>query len=197
VFGEAPELDETARTLVEAMTGGQGIASAAELEALRGVLLTRLDTRGPAASITDREEAVDEALTEFVAAIRAGRVRPEGAPGGYLFVAARRRLLNRLMRSPEAIELPEDLADGDDAIARLIEADASKSVVEDALRRARLARRYAVVRVVAAWLDLAERNGSPPTSAEVAKVTGTSPAAVRKALSRFREYLSQASAGKR
>ena len=186
--GYTRQIDVAAWTLVKYVADGSASAEWPETETLRKALLGYLAVRYSRAHTVDRETAVDDALVEFLAAVRDGRVRAEGSPGKYLRVIAQRKL----SKQRESVRLPDDLVDQDDAIARLLEADASKRIIEDAMWRARIARRYAVVRVVAAWLDLAERNGERPSSEEVAEKIGSDPAAVRQALGRFRVFLERA-----
>jgi hypothetical protein len=203
------EIDTIAAAVVTAMRFGSPDASSGtltpeSLPALRDALDRRLRERYPGTSMVDREEAIDEALLDFLAAAHGGSVDAEKSPGGYLVVATQRKLLSRLRRArsaPLSDELLATIADDSELVlARIVSEhagasapdDEARELVADAMRRARLARRYAVIRVVTAWLDIAERTGRTPTSAEVAERAGGTPAAARKGMERFREYLARA-----
>lgn len=111
-----------------------------------------------------------------------------------LLVIAQRLALDQLRSAwvqraePVPIELLELQAD-DDAIAALLSREASAQLVDDAMRTAAQRGDHLVVRCVAAWLDLAECSGAPPSSREVAARASVSHTSVANALARFRSYL--------
>ncbi len=75
----------------------------------------------------------------------------------------------------------------DEALARLLDAEAARSDVLEAQARAVKDKKFTLVRVVSEWLVIAERTGIEPSSREVAEVLGLSHTTVNEALREFRE----------
>jgi hypothetical protein len=144
---------------------------------------------------SDADELVDAVLDRFAGRARAGAVEPALA-GAYLmrsFVNARIDRHRAHARHP-SVELQEShSASEDDAIFRLIEADAARQEIYAALQDAFRQRDATVVKVVLEWIRASEQSHGKPTLAEVGAAVGVSPQAVADALERFRErYVSVA-----
>jgi hypothetical protein len=147
-------------------------------------------------------DAVDEGLARSVEAVRAHVIdlRRQDAPG-YVVVTIRRVALDRSRRSrtvpadPIEIVQVQDIsgtARGPSAEALFLalrEREDRVDVVRRAVRRLRQEGRWDTVRVVATWLDLADRYGSPPSLREVAGACGISHTSVRAHLGRVRDVL--------
>jgi RNA polymerase sigma factor (sigma-70 family) len=139
-------------------------------------------------------DAADGAQEVALSVIALGRKTTEvRKPAAYLTQLARNRAIDELRRSrrwdvaltPErAAQLPSD----DDAIAALLQADATADAIRRAMRAAVEAQDHLAVRVVSTWLDAADELGEPPPSREVARRAGVSHTSVNQALKRFRSY---------
>lgn len=144
----------------------------------------------------DAEEVAQEAIVQ---AYRRDLGEIENL-GAFLFWTARNRAIDRSRRarrragtetltaSVEDVAAVSHYSAEDDGIAALIERDASGALVEHGLRAANAADDRLVVRVVAAWLELANETGEAPSSRDVAPRAGLSHTSVNQALSRFRDY---------
>jgi DNA-directed RNA polymerase specialized sigma24 family protein len=189
-------LDITARELTIALRA-RSEPSATTFHTVWRELLARVP-RQPATSEPDT--VVSAVLERFVAAVRSGKVEPATA-GAYLATALRNAAIDEQRRSRVRREHPERLAavrsaEADDAVTRLLDANAARDAVHQALKLAADDERYSLVRVITQWLDLAERDGEPPSSRDVAIVLGISHTAVNQALSTFRRsYLPEADHG--
>lgn len=75
----------------------------------------------------------------------------------------------------------------DEALARLLDAEAARSDVLEAQARAAKDKKFTLVRIVSEWLVIAERSGVEPSSREVAETLGLSHTTVNEALREFRE----------
>lgn len=120
---------------------------------------------------------------------------PIREPAGYLFWTTRNRIVDRHRRTQargESELRPERVrryySDEDDAIAQILDREASADLLEDALRAARAAEDHVVIAVVIAWLELAQKRMGAPRSREVAVLAEVSHTSVNKALVRFRKY---------
>jgi DNA-directed RNA polymerase specialized sigma24 family protein len=149
-------------------------------------LLRLLGARFPKLPDAEGEELADEAIARLIEQTRTGAVSAVKNPAAYLSTVARNLALDR-MKKVEPLELVEDLPDSDDAIAALLDRDATAATVQMAMQAAIAAGDHLAVRVVAAWLDLAAERGEP-TSREVAKRARTSHTTVNEAIRRFRGY---------
>jgi DNA-directed RNA polymerase specialized sigma24 family protein len=143
----------------------------------------------------DADDLAQDLLMRILELARDGRGERIERPGAFLWVMARNAAMDRVRRArhgprlSDAPEGPPDRPADDDAIARLLDRDASSEAVERALRAAVAGEDHLTVRVVAAWLDLAEERGEPPSSRDVAPRAGVSHTTVNHALARFRGYL--------
>lgn len=156
-----------------------------------------LAVRFPQLSQDERAEIADEAIVRLVGQTRSGASGVIRNPAAFLSRVARNLALDRARRQ-EPVPLSEDVADSDDAIAALLDHDATASSVEAAMQAAITAGDHIAVRVVAAWLNLAAEQGHP-SSREVAARADTSHTTVNEAMRRFRGYFpkqpSQSSSG--
>lgn len=154
-------------------------------------------------SRSDAEELAAEALAEVFVRSTDESKDPIRQPVGYLFWTTRNRVFDRhrRARARDETELRSDESGGglgvryysqeDDALVRLLDSDASADQLDDALRAAAAADDMLVVRVVAAWLELAEELDKAPTSREVGPKVGVSHTSVNQALRRLRTYFSR------
>jgi transcriptional regulator of aromatic amino acid metabolism len=84
--------------------------------------------------------------------------------------------------------VPEHAAVSDDAIAALLDREATAASVQAALTAAVADGADLLAHVVASWLDLAEELGRPPSSREVAPRAGVSHTTVNTMLRELRGY---------
>lgn len=77
----------------------------------------------------------------------------------------------------------------DDAIIRLIDVDATGTIIEQALRTARKRKDDTAFKVATSFLDIASREGRSPSNREIGRELSLSHVGVAKALQRFRDYL--------
>lgn len=147
-------------------------------------------------SVTDAEEIAQETLVEVyrrvVEGSRSGR--PIERPIAFLVWMGRNRAIDQLRRNNarSSAEYDDVLANyqaRDDQIATLLASSATAAKIEQALRVARASDDRLVMRVVGAWLNLADQQDRVPSSRQVAKQIGVSHTAVNQALARFRRYL--------
>ncbi|MGW4217146.1 hypothetical protein ACWEJZ_09030 [Streptomyces bacillaris] len=140
------------------------------------------------------QDVAQQALERFIPAASTGRVDPEGAPAGYLMTIAMNVVRDALRRGPDPIPL-DSRAPAFDAevnpVTKLLDELASADSVRSALTLAHAQGDQMVLDVIAAWLDLAHRNGMEPTSRAVAQEVGISKTTVANALLRFRRYLGE------
>jgi DNA-directed RNA polymerase specialized sigma24 family protein len=121
-------------------------------------------------------------------------VRAVRRPGAFLNQLARNRTIDRLRRHGRRdAELSPEVAattpSRDDAIAAMLDASATATLVRAGLTAASGAKDHLTVRVITAWLDLADERDEPPNSREVAVRAEVSHTSVNTALKRFRDYL--------
>ncbi|MET9925465.1 MULTISPECIES: sigma factor [unclassified Streptomyces] len=142
----------------------------------------------------DPQDVSQEALERFITAASTGRVDPDGSPAGYLMTIAMNVVRDALRSGPDPIPL-DSRAPAFDAevnpVTKLLDELASADSVRRALALAHAEGDQMVLDVIAAWLDLAHRNGMEPTSRAVAQEVGISKTTVANALLRFRRYLGE------
>lgn len=144
----------------------------------------------------DRAEAEDvatEAVAETFERSADSTKDPVRQPAGYLFWLTRNRVFDRHRRTRLQDEAERSSAvryysRADDSLTAWLDQDARTEDLEDALRAAAAAGDMLVVRVVTAWLDLAERLGEAPTSRQVGPNAGVSHTTVNQALRRLPSY---------
>jgi DNA-directed RNA polymerase specialized sigma24 family protein len=179
---------EAAQRLSEhAARHGREQLSSTDVEAVRDALYAFLLARYRALGADEVLDVVDEALLRLVET-SAEAEEPLEHAAAWLFTVAKNEALTRLRRLRTGDRMPPDELD-DDELAMLLDADASRSMVEDGFRRATSAGDHIAIRVVGAWLDLAAELGEAPSSRLVAARSGYSHTTVNDALGRFRSYL--------
>lgn len=167
---------------------GAGSASPHDLDIIMRSLPRYFPQRRLINERADPEAIVGQAIERFTFAVRQGGVHRTTAPG-YLV-----RVLQNLARDVVR-ELRREEASGDirpdpddDAVARLLDAQADAQRVRTAMRLAVADGQHDLVRIVRCWLNLAEHLGRPPTLREVAGRAAVSHTTVRSALVHFRAY---------
>lgn len=90
-------------------------------------------------------------------------------------------------------EAPEELASDDDAVAGLLDSQATNAAVLGAMRAALRAGDRQTVRIITIWLDLADERRKPPSTRQVAARAGVSHTTVAAALRRFKALLTDPS----
>jgi DNA-directed RNA polymerase specialized sigma24 family protein len=161
----------------------------ADLELVRDSLHTFLLARFQRLGADDLLDVADEALFRLVEESRQ-QGRALDYPAAWLFRVASREAISRLRRPADSTGREEQVLN-DDALAALIEANASRATVEHAFRRAVADSDHVAVQVVQAWLDLASELGVAPSSRAVANRIAYSHTTVNSALDRFRSYLAE------
>jgi DNA-directed RNA polymerase specialized sigma24 family protein len=160
-----------------------------ELEVIVDGLSRFLAGRFQSISQAEIADITGESLLRFLQASRAGRIDEERSPAPYLTRIAHNVAVTHLRRTA-SVELPDSHPGlADDELARLLDARATSERLQEALARAAQAGAHVLLRVVRAWLRLAEAQGSAPASREVAEQLGLSHTTVNDALSRLRGYL--------
>jgi DNA-directed RNA polymerase specialized sigma24 family protein len=145
-------------------------------------------------SAGDSSEVASEAITRFLEQCLSGGVDPERA-AGLVTVMARNIAVDTLRRTGR--ETPtgnvENEIDSqysrDDEIAALLDQGADRSAIVEAMEAALAIGDLVTVRVVRAWLDLADQLGRAPTTREVAAEAGVSHSTVVRALHAFRQFV--------
>ena len=135
-------------------------------------------------------DVVDEAVAKFLLA-RSKRVIEPRTALAYFREIVRNEAIDRLRRrTAEPVgDFNDTIPDGDDAVARIVDANASATIVEQLLREAAEANDYTVTRVLNAFLNLAEAKGRQPSSREVGGAAQVSHRTVQLVLKRLREHL--------
>jgi DNA-directed RNA polymerase specialized sigma24 family protein len=178
------------RRLSDAFAIGRSDGSVArDHEIVRDGLATFLALRFQVLGIDEALDLVDESIARLAAESKA---RGEGfaqAPG-WLSNVARNLAVDRLRRQRHE-SAPNGERLSDDALAALLDREASSGTVYAAARRAVAAHDHQCVRIVAEWLDLANETGEAPSSRVVGERTGYSHTTVNAALARFRTYLEE------
>lgn len=210
----APGVDEAAaRVLSTLMPGADAIATPADVELVSNWVVAALIRRGFAE--VDASDAVSEVFLEIAEKgvgdvadddPSAGGARPKPQPirnpKAYFFWLARNRTIDALRRQrrveslsawtdADGRSLGENLPARDDALAKMFEQQATASSIVEAKRLAAKAHDHLAIRVVDAWLRMAEATGEPPSSRDLEPVLRASHTSVLKAIRRFRGYLEQ------
>jgi DNA-directed RNA polymerase specialized sigma24 family protein len=138
----------------------------------------------------DLDETIAESLARLVSVVEAGSLDAARPAGAWLRVVADHLAVDMIRRHGRREVLPFDetvyaTGSDDDALARLLDASAAASDVRRALQMAQDQGQTTVVRVVTVWLGLAEANGEPPGSRDVAERIGVSHMTVQRALNSF------------
>lgn len=159
------------------------------MAAVLRVLRLWLSRRG--LTTDELEDVVAESVLRLLHAEEKGRLDPNRSAGAWLRVVADRLTIDakrRRGRGGVQVQFDEAIHGGvgsDDRLAAMLEESAGASDVRDALRMAGDAGQATVVRVVTAWLGLAEANGEAPTTREVAERLGMSHMTVQRSLRTF------------
>lgn len=183
-------LSDVARRLSASFASAGAEPPAGDHEQVRAALQTFLLARFPVLAADELLDIVDEAVARLLQESRRQQAALEHA-AAWLFVVARREAIDRLRRDRSGPLEPDDTVDDDDALAALIDRDASRTVIEGAFRRAYAANDHLAVRVVMAWLDTADATGAEPASRALAEQIGYSHTTINEALTRFRGYVAE------
>ncbi|HXE98747.1 MAG TPA: sigma-70 family RNA polymerase sigma factor [Solirubrobacterales bacterium] len=180
----------TARLLRLLQGGERGPADEDDLRTVVDGLTRFLAGRFPSLSSADVADITSESLARLLEASKKDRIDPGRSAAPYLTRIAHNLAVSRL-RQPTSVELPEGVEPtlADDDLARLLDAHATHERLQAALGKAARAGDHMLLRVVKAWLTLAEGNGVPPSSREVAGRLRISHTTVNEALARLRDYL--------
>jgi RNA polymerase sigma factor (sigma-70 family) len=187
---QASGFDQAAKRVFIALRDGDSAAiGSQDLQTIVGTLRLLMRRYG-----LSEGDAADGAQEVALSVIALGRNSTEiRNPAAYLTRLAQNRAVDELRRSrhrdvalptERAAQLPSD----DDAIAALLEANATADAIRRAMRAAVEAQDHLALRVVSTWLDAAEELGKSPPSREVARRAGVSHTSVNQALKRFRSY---------
>lgn len=185
------EFDQAARRFVQsAIDDAEPEANDLRLlvDGMSRMMAARLrSSGGTAASL-----AVD-AVSEFWAAARRGLVDVDRRPAAYLTVIARNLVIQELARQRSELQLDSEveLGAGEEDVRLEAVLDRYEALVTlDQLRSRAIGQGDSVaVRVITAWLDLAEQLPRAPTSRQVAHEAGLSHTTVNRALARLRARL--------
>jgi DNA-directed RNA polymerase specialized sigma24 family protein len=197
--GSQDEFDAACAQLVRDLAAGTPVTEGV-LEVVRHGLNTRLATHMPALAQQNRADVVSESLLRLHKAVRAGRVDPDLSPAGYLWITTRHAAVDDLRAhwrrevpdSQTAESRPEGEVADDDDIARLLEHDATRSLVVAAMRLARADGKHELNAHISQWLELAEHLGYSPTTREAGDALGVNASTISRALQEFGEYLRRA-----
>jgi DNA-directed RNA polymerase specialized sigma24 family protein len=145
-------------------------------------------------SPADLDEVVAEAITRLVFVAEDRRLDPTRPAGAWLRVVADHLALDAIRRHgrQDFAPLDEDAYSAttdEDALARLLDASAAIDDIRRALQSAQAQGETTTVTVVTTWLGLAEANGEPPTSRDVASRLGISHMTVQRTLKNFGSFL--------
>lgn len=137
---------------------------------------------------------IPDVVQRFLIAVTEGKV-PKEVPGAvsYFKRAVRNASIDeyrRLQRLSFDDEAASSVVDPDDEILRLLAPAADRALVAAGLKWSRTVNDVTVIRVVRTWLNLAKLGGKRPSEREVGQELGLSQEAVRKALQRFRNRIS-------
>lgn len=114
---------------------------------------------------------------------------------GYLLRATRNAAIDAIRARKRQRQVPLDAVpeppSSEDAIAQLIDRDASHGAVLASLRSYVAAGDELTVRIITVWLDAADELGRSPSTREVASRVGVSHTSVAQALTRFRSRVAQ------
>lgn len=187
---EPPANELAARATAAAFARGDGVSNEA-YQSLRSHLSGFVGREFPAFDVDFRWDVVDAAIEKFLRACRQGRVRPVTALA-YLRQVVRNTGLDRVRssRGDQSLDVLDGVADGDDAVARLVDAHADARTVEAILADAARNGDHIATRVINAYLNLAELLGSAPSNRTVATEAGVSHTTVQKVLNKLKAQLS-------
>lgn len=185
---EPGSFHECTERILKLLEGGdQGADDAGDLATVLDGLSRFLAGRFQSLSSADIADIASESLVRLLEASQAGRLDQERSPAPYLTRIAHNLAVSRLRRGRD-VELQQSHAPlADDDLARLLDAQATHERLQLALARAARAGDHVMLRVVKAWLSLAEAKGAAPPSREVAERLGVSHTTVNEALARLRE----------
>jgi RNA polymerase sigma factor (sigma-70 family) len=111
----------------------------------------------------------------------------------YLVGATRNTALDALRarqrRQEVALDAAPERPEPDDPIAAMLDRDASRTTVVDAMRQLLAEGDDQTVRIITTWLDMADELGVAPSTRDAAKRIGVSHTSVATALKRFREAI--------
>jgi DNA-directed RNA polymerase specialized sigma24 family protein len=185
----ATEATDPVDELLQSVRRGEE-PSASQTAAVLSMVRLWLSRRGLTADELD--DVATEAVLRLLRTEKKGRLDPTRSAGGWLRVVADHLTIDKKRRrqraGPPGVPFDEAVHGGagdDDRLASLLDETAAASDVRSALRAAADAGETTVVRVVTAWLGLAEANGEPPTSRELADRIGISHATVQRSLRTF------------
>lgn len=141
----------------------------------------------------DAEEIVQSTIARLVTRSDQLADADIANPWGYLVGSTRNAahdaIRARKRRREVQLDALHERATPDDAVAALIERDASHTAVVVALRSHVEAGDALTIRVITTWLDVADELGRAPSTREVASAAGVSHTTVAQALKRFRAAL--------
>jgi DNA-directed RNA polymerase specialized sigma24 family protein len=187
---EALGFDQAARRMFTALRNGDSAAvGSQDLETIIGTLRSLMRRYG-----LSEGDAADGAQEVALSVVALGPKTTEVRnPAAYLTRIAQNLAVDELRRSRHkdvglSAELAAQLPSDDDAIAALLEANATAETIRCAMRAAVEAQDPLALRVVSTWLDAADELGKTPPSREVARRAGVSHTSVNQALKRFRSY---------
>lgn len=143
----------------------------------------------------DLDDLAQDAVIQFLGALRRGLVTPGGNPTGYLLAIAVNEA--KALLRPSCREVPLENLGGvmltDDEAAARLDRIATADLIRNAMRNARVEGDATAVRVGTYLLDEIQRTGETPSSRIAAEALELSHAGVAKALRRLRRHLSEAS----
>jgi DNA-directed RNA polymerase specialized sigma24 family protein len=138
----------------------------------------------------DPDDVVQGTLTRLLERSERLASTPVEHAWGYLLGATRNAAIDAIRSRRRQRQVPLDAvaepASSEDAIAQLIDRDASRSAVVESLRTYVDAGDKLTVRIITVWLDVADELGRAPSTREVAARAGVSHTSVATALTRFR-----------
>jgi DNA-directed RNA polymerase specialized sigma24 family protein len=192
---ERERFDEAASNLLDAVRAGSAASiPPADLQFVFDWIQATL-RRGYGLSESDAADATQEALLSLLETGEHPRRSHAdiGNPAAYLTWLARNRAIDRFRsaahRTSAPLEAAVEISSGDDdAIAALLDRDATAAQIAAALETAIAAQADLAVRIVTVWLDLAATSGAAPSSRAVAAVADVSHTSVNQALRRFATY---------
>lgn len=183
-----------ARALLAMRDGGE--VSREDFRELLQLLTHHMYGTWPGISEADAQDAANETIERLLshrdrlAVLPADRLVPYAIRVVRNVHADRWRSRRReLPLSTHGEDQSREGASDDDAVLSMLDRAASLETVRRVLLRLGAADDHGAVSVLLAWLDLAQRQGAPPTSREVGTAVGMSHTAVSRALKRARHLL--------
>jgi hypothetical protein len=170
--------------------GGPAHTAEEDFKTVRDGLDAFLLSRFEALGADELLDLVDGAITALLEQSQE-LGKPLDHAGAWLFRVAGNAAIDRLRRTHDFSMLADPPRD-DDALAALLDRDASGRSVKAALAHAVRLGDHLCVRVITEWLDIAEELGDAPASRTVAERVGCSHTTVNDAKARFAEYLGAA-----